>query len=117
MNFKVYKMNEYDWWATEENMTEAVEEYQKYIGENGICEDARECCLDNEGMWNPCTDQKKLIEFGDYDESISRDPETMKTLFGSMMRRYGDVYEFKPFREVLKVESVKEPCVIATTEW
>lgn len=50
-DIKVYKMNDYEWWASKLSIEDTEAFYEKEIGEVNDLEDIEECDIDKEGMW------------------------------------------------------------------
>lgn len=121
-NIKVFKMNDYEWWASKWNKEETNEFYKKEIGEENSLEEIRECDLDKEGMWWNTGDKEDIEKLGDNDEIISVEVvdgiTKRKTKFGDLQRQYSEIYKFIPLREALvKHGDFTEPFCIAGTEW
>jgi hypothetical protein len=118
---KVYKMNEYESWASKLSAEETNEWYNKNIDENDI-EDVKLCDIDKEGMWYLTEDPKDVERLGDSDEIIGFEVvngmRKRKVQFGDLMRRCREVYKYISFREAIQKEpNYTEPYCIATTEW
>lgn len=119
---KVYKMDDYEWWASKLDKDETNDFFNEEYGNDNDVDEVRECDLDNEGMWYSTDDPKDIEALGDSDEIISIEKvdgmTRRKTAFGDLMRRNGQVYKFMSFRDVLKMHGdFKEPFMIASTEW
>jgi hypothetical protein len=70
MSIKIYKMDEYSWYATPWNFDKTLDWYQKNIvklTEDEI-EDIEECDIDKEGMWWNTNDPNDLKQLGVSDE-------------------------------------------------
>lgn len=125
MSIRVYKMNDYEWWASELDKKETNEFYKKELGltnEDNPLEDIKECNIDKEGMWWETTDEKDLERLGDADEIIGIEKINgmirKKVRFGDLMRRQEGIFKFISFREAIKIcGEYKEPYEIASTEW
>jgi hypothetical protein len=126
-NIKVFKMGDYEWWATKFNKEETLE---WYIEESGLLEDEvsmdemKECDLDKEGMWWETNDPEDIKKLGDADEIVGIEKINGRTRkrvrFGNLMRRGAEVYKFIPFREALEKygDFEESSCFcLATTEW
>lgn len=124
-NIKVYKMNDYEWWASKLGKKETNEFYKKELRlteEDNPSEDIKECNIDKEGMWWETVEEKDLERLGDADEIIGFENfngmTRRKVQFGNLMRIGGEVYKFIPFREAIKnCGAYEEPHMIASTEW
>jgi hypothetical protein len=116
---KVFKMNEYEWWVTDGYAEDLNDWYNEHVEDNNIY-DVQLCDIDKEGMWYMTDDPMDFETLGDADESISYNIVNgqKRTQFGSLMRRYDEIYKLVPFREVLtKQPTYTEPYCIASTEW
>lgn len=123
-NFKVYKLNDYEWYITPWNLSDTLNWYNKEFGDDLTTNDVEESNLDLEGMWWETQDKEDIERLGDSDEiiTIEKTPTGTKrsVCFGDLMRKDGDVYKYTSFKDVIKIyynESIEEPEVIATTEW
>jgi hypothetical protein len=111
---KVFKMNDYSWFASKFDMEKTNEYYNQEIDDNDI-EDVEECDLDKDGMWWETTDKADIEKLGEADELVD---DIGKTSVGDLMRRDSQVYKFTSFRKVLEESNdFTEPYEIATTEW
>lgn len=109
----VFKMNDYEWWASRLSIEETEKYYEKEIGEENEIEDIKECDIDKEGMWWDTEDEKDIKKLGENDECVHRPTE-----FGDLRKRDGEVYKYLPFRlALMKSGEIKEPFCIASTEW
>lgn len=126
-DIKVYKMNDYEWWASKLNKRETLDFYLKETGldedENPL-EDIIECDIDTEGMWWETKDIEDIEKLGDADEIISYETidgkKVRKTKFGDLTRMFGsgEIHKFISFREAIeKMGEYTEPYEIASTEW
>lgn len=118
----VYKMNDYEWWASKLSVEETEKFYEEEIGEENDIEDIKECDIDSEGMWWETENQADIERLGDAEEIISYatiyGQETPKVSFGNLMRREGEVHKYIPLRiALMKYGEVKDPFCLATTEW
>lgn len=119
-DIKVFKLNEYEWWATKGDLEDLINWYRENIDNSETFEEmlneAEECDLDKDGMWWETTNKKDLEQLGDSDELISRD----KVLeFGSLKRfGYNTICKYIPFREAIQYDlDFTEPYCIASTEY
>jgi hypothetical protein len=111
---KIYKMNDYSWFASKWDMEKTNEYYNQKVDDNDI-EDVEECDLDKDGMWWETTDKADIEMLGEFDEVTS---DTSKISIGDLMCRGGEIYKFTSFRDVLaENKDFTEPYEIATTEW
>lgn len=125
VDVKVFRMDDYEWWATKWDLERTHEYYIKEYGldsEDCLIEDVRECDIDKEGMWWETEDEEDLKMIGDSDEIIGFEvvngQTKAKVEFGNLMRRSGEVYKFISLREALKEHGdFTEPFCIASTEW
>jgi len=117
---KVYKMNDYEWWASKWDKERTNEfylkEYELDEEENPV-EEIEEYDLDKEGMWWDTIDKQDREKLGDADELIEKmDDGSIK--FGSLMRRGIEVFKFISLREALERHGdFEEPFCLASTEW
>ena len=124
-NIRVFKMNDYEWWASKWDMKRTNEWYKKEHGlseEDNPLEDIRECNLDTEGMWWETEDKEDIERLGDHDEIISIEKingmTKTKATFGNLQRKYGEVYKFISLREAVEKDmNFKVPYCIGSTEW
>lgn len=101
----VYKMNDYEWYITPWNLEDTLKWYNEEFEDDLTKEDIEEANLDTEGMWWETTDKKDLDELGDSDEIIGIE----KTIKGTRRKvRFGNL---------MRKEGLKEPEVIASTDW
>jgi hypothetical protein len=109
----VFKMNDYEWWASNLSLEETKKYYEKVFGEDIEIEDIKECDIDKEGMWWVTEDEQDIQRIGENDECMH-----IKREFGDLRRIYGEVYKYIPFRlALMKNGEIKEPFCIASTEW
>jgi hypothetical protein len=118
---KVFKMNEYEWYATKWSSEKTNDWYNKNIEDNDI-EDVELSDLDSEGMWYETNDKEDIAKLGDSDELISyeviNDKKVPKAQFGDLKRYSGDVYKYISFRDAVAFDIYfKEPYCIACTDW
>lgn len=124
-NLTVYKMNDYEWYITPWNLEDTLKWYNKEFEDDLTKEDIEECNLDTEGMWWETKDRNDIERLGNADEiiGIEKTPKgtKRKVHFGNLMRHEGMICKYTSFREVIKNnylnEPLKEPEVIASTEW
>lgn len=119
---KVYKMNDYEWWASKLSIEETEDFIEKKIGGENDLDYVEECNLDKDGMWCPTEEQTDLDKLGDADEIIGYETingqTRRKVNFGDLMRSEGEVYKYISLREaLLKSAEYTEPFCIASTEW
>ncbi|WIV11148.1 hypothetical protein [Proteiniborus sp. MB09-C3] len=124
-DIKVYKINDYEWWASKLNIEETLDFYLKEYNldeDDNPIENIKECDIDKEGMWWLTEDIEDLEKLGDNDEIVSykivhgrriRKPEP-----GNLIRRSREVYKYITFREAIeKNGEYEEPFRIASTDW
>jgi hypothetical protein len=125
-NIRVYKMDDYTWWASKTSKEEArdcyMEEYRRLKEEDVPIGGIRECNLDTEGMWWETRDDKDLERLGDADEivgfEIVKGQTKRKIQFGNLLRDGDRIFKFISFREALqKHGDFTEPFCLASTEW
>lgn len=119
---KVYKMNDYEWWASKLSIEETEKFIREEIGGKNDIEDIEECDIDKEGMWWPTEDPADLELLGVSDELISIeriDGQTrIKVSFGNLMRGDGKVYKYISLREAIERSGeYTEPFCIASIDW
>lgn len=113
---RVYRVNEYDWVASNLDMEETNEWYKKEYGldeEENPLEDVRECSLINEGAWCITYDEKDITRLGENDEAKK---DISMTSIGDLKREYLEVLKYTSFEEMLRNADFEEPTVIASTE-
>lgn len=109
----VFRMNDYEWWASKLSIEETEKYYEKEFGEENQIEDILECDIDKKGMWWETEDEKDIKDLGENDECVHKPTE-----LGDLMSRNGEVYKYIPFRlALMKIGEIKEPFCIASTEW
>lgn len=124
-SIKVYKMNDYEWWASRLDPRETLDVYLKEYGldeEDNPLEDIIECDIDKEGMWWETESEIDLKTLGDLDEIVNYEEingrARRRPKFGNLMRRCGSVFAYIPFREAIERNGIYEdPFMIASTEW
>lgn len=126
---KVYKMNDYEWWASKlcprETRDIYLEEYDLDKDDNPL-EDIRECNIDEEGMWWRTTDENDLKAIGDLHEIVNYENvmgnAERKPKFGNLSRIDGEIFIYIPFRNAIQrhradAGSYEGPYMIASTEY
>ncbi len=118
----VYKMNDYEWWASKLSIEETEDFIEKEIGGENDLDDIEECDIDSEGMWWQTEEKEDLDKLGDADDLIDYEiisgQTRRKVSFGNLMRRDGEVFKYIPFRiALMKSGEYVEPFCIASTEW
>lgn len=121
-NVKVYRMDDYEWWASKWNKEETNNFFNEEYGTENEIEDVEEYDLDKKGMWYTTNNPKDIEELGDSDEIISIEKVNgmirRKAEFGDLMRRDGEVFKYMSFRDVLRLNGdFENPFMIASTEW
>lgn len=121
MSIKVYKMDDYEWWASKWDKEKTNNFFNEEYGTENEIEDVKECDLDKDGMWYATNNPKDIEELGDNDEIISIEKVNgmtkRKVAFGDLMRRDGEVFKYMSLRNVLKLHGdFEKPFMIATTE-
>ena len=121
---KVYKMNDYEWYITPLSLEETIKWYNKEFDDDTTEKDIEEADLDTEGMWWETTDKKDIVKLGDSEELIgatkTKHGYIKHACFGDLMRKEGLIYKYSSFRDVIKnnySENLKEPEIIASTDW
>lgn len=117
---KVYKMNDFEWWASNLSKEETLQFYLKYTGvsedETYPVEDITECDLDTEGQYIQFEDKEKIKEFESTGLTELKIQENNG--FGSILKTSGEYYIKVPFREAIKgFKETDEPYCTASTEW
>lgn len=124
-SIKVYKMNDYEWWASRLDPRETLDIYLKEYGleeEDNPIDYISECDIDKEGMWWQTESEQDLKTLGDLDEIVNYEEVNgrprRKPKFGNLIRRYGEVFAYIPFREAIERSGpYKDPYMIASTDW
>lgn len=112
---RVFKMNEYVWYASKWNSEETNDWYNKNIEDNDI-EDVELVDLDTEGMWYETNDKEDIEKLGDSDEL--GDFILGEAEFGDLLRKGNSVYKYISYRDAIEFDKeFTEPYSIATTEW
>jgi len=110
-NIKVYKMDEYDWVATDKSFDETVEWYGKLsepMDEEQI-EDISECDISTEGFWKNIYSDIELEEYNANKHGEPKDGDRYSTYYGNC--------EWTIYERFLKDYTGTYPFVIATTEY
>lgn len=111
---KVYRMNDYEWYASKWDIEKTNEWYCEQFEDNDI-DDIEVSDLDNDGMWWNTVDKQDIDRLGDADEIIS---EIGKPKAGDLMRKGSEVYKWITFREAIQFDlDFTEPYCIACTEF
>ena len=99
---KVYKMNDYEWWASKWDKETTNEWYKIEIAEDNDLEEVTECDLDKDGLWDEITDDNSFL----------------KENKGTNFRRIGSqLFEWITFREAIEKNiDFTEPYLIASME-
>ncbi len=117
MNNKVFKMNDYEWWATSGTLGSLIGFYDKNV--NSIenieeLEEIKECDINSEGTWCDveCTDEiiEKLSGKTEYYQNKE------KRMSGDTKYRFGAYYIFKTFAEIMENKQIEIPYCIAGIE-
>ena len=112
---RVFKMNEYVWYASKWSSEETNDWYNKNVEDNDI-EDVELVDLDSEGMWYETNDKEDIERLGDSDEL--RKVVLGEAEFGDLLRKGNSVYKYISYREAIKQDLYfTEPYCISTTEW
>lgn len=118
-DIRVYKMNDYEWYASKWSIEDTNEWYKKEFvlddDENPI-DEIRVCNLDEEGVWMETTNEEDLKEIGDNDEIGN--VVLGKPNFGDLKRENSSIWKYISFREAIQSDlDFEEPYCIATTEY
>ncbi|GEM_PF-1156375 len=122
---KVYKMNDYEWWASKWDKQETNEWYKKEHGlseQDNPIEEVVESDLDKEGMWWETEDKEDIKKLGDSDEIIGFEivngQHKRKVTPGDLIRKGNEVYKYITFREAIAKDIYfKDPYCIASIDW
>lgn len=91
---KVYRINEYEWYATNGTLGELIGWYDKNVDsieDVDTLQGIEESNIETEGMWSERNVTPEDIErLGDADEYCSRHP-----VFGDLKRHEGDVVKYQ----------------------
>jgi hypothetical protein len=121
-DIKVYKMNDYEWWASNLSAEETNAFYKQEIGEENDLEDIEECDIDKDGMWWTLDQESKEYEEIQI-EFIRTNGENIKMLkqdrsFGDLTKSGCDILKYIPLREAIeRIGEYTKPFCIASTEW
>ena len=117
---KVYRMNDYEWWASRWDIEKTNKFYLKDTGldeEENPTEDIVELNIDKYGMWAMTGDKEDINKIGDSEEVMYKD-QRGKIHFGSLKRMGDEVFKYISFREAIgKDLEFTEPYCIASTEY
>jgi hypothetical protein len=115
----VYKLNEYEWWASKLSIEETEAFYEKEIGEENDIEDIEECNIDKEGMWWEIeTGTKEHEEATLKLNGLSKWKQEKELTSGDLMNDDGTISKWITFREAIERSGEYcEPFCIASTEW
>ncbi len=118
---KVYQLNDCEWYATKGNLEDLINWYRDNIDDSltyeEMLDEAKECDLDNKGMWWITEDEENLKLIGTSDELINKD-ENNNLQFGSLMRFGNEVFKYISFRQAIECDlEFTEPYCIASTEF
>lgn len=122
MNIKVYRMDEYEWWASTWSEEDTNKFFNEFYGTDNSVEDIEECNLEEIGMWIETTDKEDIEKLGEASELVSvidSDKKIKDIEYGALRRRYGAVWKYISLKEALKKykeEDFKEPFCIASME-
>jgi lysyl-tRNA synthetase class II len=118
-NIKVYKMNDYEWWASDLSAEETNELYKQEIGEENDLEDIEECDIDKEGLrWNLESGTKEHEEAVRKLNGLVCTGNAGNNAFGDIVNNGGNISIYISLREAIeKSGEYKEPFCIASTEW
>lgn len=116
---KVYKMNDYEWWASKLSPEETEAFYNRETGEVNDFDEIRECDIDSEGLWwtfEPGTKEHEeaLIKLN----GLDRWQQGVNRTSGDLINKGGDIQEWISFREAIERSGeYTEPYCIASTEY
>jgi len=117
MSVKIYKMDEYSWYATDWDFDKTLDWYQNNITEleDSEIDEIEECDIDKEGMWWNTTNPKDLKQL-DLNDELSASSKNIT--FGDLMRSGDEVFKYISFRKAIELSGkFTEPFEIANTEW
>ena len=123
MDMKVYRFGDYDWVASNIDLEETKEWYQKEFGlsDDEMEMDFEDCDLDKKGMYVEFKNKERIQELDlEGIEEVRVIDENGMSEIGTLWKRGGEWFELVPFRKALEINkftSSSEPMVIATTEW
>ena len=114
---KIYRINDYEWWATRTNIEDIILEWEKITGEEYDIEQEYPypelCDLKKEGCW----DEIGFV-FGDTVIPLTQNPDSRKATVGDRSVIYGQYSRFISFKELIyrDYKDFTEPFCIACTE-
>lgn len=116
--FRVFKMNDYEWWVTDTDLETFYPWYLKDQGldeEDNPLDEIKEYDIDNEGMWYLHDDEDNLKrlekELKGYDSKGNGG-------MGDIERKSDGIYELITFRKAIELSGkYTEPFCIATTNY
>ena len=115
---KVFRLNDYEWWATKGELEDLIEWYRENIDNSESVEEmldeAKECNLDTEGVWYETIDENDIKILGEHDELLNKN----LTGFGSLKRYGSSICKLISFREAIGYDlNFTEPYCIASSEY
>lgn len=118
MDYKVFKMNDFDW-VVAKSKDEAISWYENEYGELVDRDEVKECDLEKEGQYVEFTNEKRIAELEATSTTevivpVEGNPHARG--FGSLRKHDGEWVIKVPFKEVLPTQETK-PFVAASTEW
>lgn len=122
---RVYKMDDYEWWASKWNKEKTYYYYLKQYGlssEEVCLEDVIECNLNDDGMWWETTDLKDIERLGDADKTFHiktvKGRKVIEVRYGDLLRKGNEIYKFISFREAIeRCGDFTEPFCLAAVDW
>lgn len=118
-DIKVYKMNDYEWWASDLTAEETNAFYKKEIGEENSIEEIEECDIDKEGLWwvlEPETEEHKKAMVALNGKHTTYPGRNRK--IGDLSNDNGTITKFISLRDAIERSGeYTEPFCIASTEW
>lgn len=110
---KVYRINDYEWWATKTGLEAIISEWEKITGEK-YEEDLpypEECNLETDGLWNE-------IPYNFGDTVIPLIQNQNKNTVGDRKMMFGEYCEYVSFKDVIEhhYKDFGKPFCIACTE-
>lgn len=110
-DIKVFKMNDYEWWASRLSLEDTNDWYNKNVAENDI-EEVKICDLDSTHMWYPTTDKDDIETIRENDSVGTGDD------IGDLKRDNNEIYKLISLRTAIQFDlDFKEPYCIASTEY
>ncbi|EJT5937223.1 hypothetical protein N2W52_001991 [Clostridium perfringens] len=121
---KVFRMNDYDWYGTEMEYCEDINDwYNKNITDNAI-ENVIASDLDKEGVWIETTNKNDIDKLKDVDEICTGvieigGVEYPNFKIGDLHKKDNVCYKLVSFREIIKKsleaeEDFSEPVLLST---